>query len=353
MDNLAATIPSPKAPLEIQPIEAYNPDPHELLVRNEIIAFNPVEYKIAKLALIPVSYPAILGSTLAGTIAAVGSQVTNFQVGQRVVISKRFGTIGNQYGAYQRYVLVAGKEIMVSRVPANGDAAAMVSVMMNATCVVGLFSGRLGLERPSLDGVGAIKSAASTKGKKILVYGGSSAFCGLSVQYLSRAGYTVVTTSSPKQHEFVSGLSLHAVVIDHTAESEVVIQGLVEKGPYDIVVDAISVPHTLAITARVLAAQGGGILYTMNPPPAPSGNKTLPDGVECRFEPWSDSLYEEKNRELQQWTVNEYLSHGIARGLVTPLPIEKIPGGLKGVDKALNRLHEGVGGIRLVVDPWE
>ena len=106
----------------------------------------------------------------------------------------------------------------------------------------------------------------------------------------------------------------------------------------------------VALTARVLAAQRGGKLYTMQPA---FGTETLPEGVVRVFEPWSDPLYEEKHHGLREWTVQTYIPQGIARGIITPLPIEKVAGGLMGINKALDRMQEGVSGLKLVADPWE
>ena len=310
-------------------------------MKNEVIAFNPVEFRIAKLGIVPLQYPAILGSTFAGTVEGVGSQVADFRVGERVVASKKFGVEGNQYGAYQRFVVVS--DIMVSKIPAGIDPAVPASLMMNLTCVVGLFTGRVGLEKPSLDG------QASAKSEKVLIYGGSSSFGGLATRYLSQAGYTVITTSSSKNHNFVSKLGA-VTVIDHTVEAETVAAELLAEGPYDLVVDMISQPNTIAVTARVLAAQGGGKLYAMEPA---FGPETLPDGVTRVFEPWSNPLYEEKNRGLLEWVLQTYLPNGLSQGAITPLPIEKVDGGLKGVNEALDRLQKGLSGVNLVADPWE
>jgi hypothetical protein len=71
------------------------------------------------------------------------------------------------------------------------------------------------------------------------------------------------------------------------------------------------------------------------------------------FEPWSDSLYEEKNRELQEWVVQTYLPQCVAQGAIIPLPVEKVAGGLGGINEALDRLQKDVSGVRLVADPWE
>lgn len=231
---------------------------------------------------------------------------------------------------------------MISRVPPATDLSVPASLMMNLTCVVGLFSGRLGLARPPLDG-----RAVESRGKKVLVYGGSGSFGGLSVGYLSQAGYSVVTTSSPMNRVFVEGLGAE-IVLDHTLEVESLVRQLVERGPYDVVVDFVSVASSLVVTGRVVEAQGGGRLFTMQP-----GREELPAGVERVFEPYSESLYEERNRELQRWVVEEYLPQGIAKGLIKPLPIEKLGGGLKGLNDGLRKVLDGGSGVRYVVDPWE
>jgi NADPH:quinone reductase-like Zn-dependent oxidoreductase len=142
MANLAAIIPTAKAPLEVHEVVIYTPGPDELLVRNEVMAFNPVEFKIAKLGIFLSQYPAILGSTFGGTVEAVGANVTNFKVGDRVAVSKKFGAVENQYGAFQKYVVV--QDVMVSKIPASINLTISASLMMNLTCVVGLLTGRLG-----------------------------------------------------------------------------------------------------------------------------------------------------------------------------------------------------------------
>jgi NADPH:quinone reductase-like Zn-dependent oxidoreductase len=342
MSNFAALIPSPKAALEVKEVEIYKPGPHELLVRNEIIGFNLIESKIAKLGAIPLQYPAILGSTFAGTVEDAGSEVSKFHVGERIVVSKRFGVKGNQYGAYQRYVVVG--DIMVSKVPADMNLSIPASLMMNLTCVVGLFTGRLGLDKPCLDG-----SSTSPKGVKILVYGGSSSFGSLSVQYLSQAGYTVSTTSSPRNHDFVARLGPTSI-IDHTVEADLLVEKLITEGPFDLVVDTVSLPNTVDAVSKVLKAQGGGKLYAMQPS---FGPESLPVGVTRVFEPWSDSLYEERNLSLLEWTVDTYLPQGLSRGAIVPLPVEKISGGLEAIDETLERMQKGTSGIRFVADPWE
>lgn len=323
----------------------YKPGPHELLIRNEVIAFNPVEYKFARLDIFQINYPAILGLSYAGTIEAVGPEVTDLKVGDKVAVREKFGDsfnpFGNRYGSYQRYAIA--RDETASKVPEGVDAAIPANLIGNLNTVVGLFNGAARLDKPSLD------DSASAKGKKVLIYGGTSSFGSTSVQYVAQAGYTVVTTTSPKHMDFVSRLGA-VKVVDHTQEHGDLVKELITNGPYDLVVDSISISNTVALNAAVLAAQGGGKVYALLPV---FGLETLPEGVTREFDTWGGFLAEEKNPGLQRWVYEIYLPHALANGKITPLPNEKISGGLKGVNDALDRMEKGVSGVRLVADPWE
>ena len=345
MANLAAVIPAAKASLEVRDVEMYKPGEHELLIKNEVIAFNPVEYKFARLATFPISYPAIVGLSYAGTVEAIGPEVTKFKAGDNVAVrgkfEESFNSFGKRYGSYQRYVIA--RDETASKVPEGIDAAIMANLIGNLSTVIGLFCGAVGLDKPSLDG------SVSTKARKVLIYGGTSSFGSTSVQYIAQAGYTVVTTTSPKHRDFVSRLGA-VKIVDHTLEHGDVIKQLIEYGPYDIVVDSISLPNTVALNTKVLAAQGGGRVYTLLPA---FGPETLPDGVTREFESWGIFLAEEKNPGLKSWMYDTYLPQAVASGKLIPLPNEKVRGGLNGVNDAHDKMEKGVSGVRLVTDPWE
>ncbi|KAI4640388.1 hypothetical protein J4E93_008594 [Alternaria ventricosa] len=344
--NEAAILTSPNSPLTLHILPIPKPSAYELLIKVYLIGINAIEAKIAKRGTPPPpSYPFIPGSSYTGTIEAIGTHVTKYQVGDRILVSKRFGTQGNEYGAYQRYVLVAAGEKMVVRLPEGmnkDEEAALAALVMNATCVPGLFSGRLGLRKPG-DEV-----QEGEEREKILIYGGSSSFGRLAVQYLQCAGYDVTTTSSPRCMVTVCELiGSEGNVIDHTLPLERIIAELRVRGPYDVVVDMISTAQTIPLASRVLEAQGGGKLSTTQPA---FGPEDLPEGVERVFEPWSDSLYEEGNEGLMEWVVGTYLPFGMEKGWMSAQEVEMVKG-LESVDGVLGRMAEGYGGgKRFVVE---
>ena len=78
------------------------PNRGELLIKNESIGLNPVDWKIQELGLFIKTYPAILGLEGAGTVEAVGEGVTDFKQGDRVVYKASFH---NDKAAFQQYTL--------------------------------------------------------------------------------------------------------------------------------------------------------------------------------------------------------------------------------------------------------
>ncbi|KZL79763.1 alcohol dehydrogenase -like domain-containing protein [Colletotrichum incanum] len=339
MPHSAAVQPAPKAPLEVQDVETPQLGPHELLIKNELIALVPIDAKQAKLAVFPNEYPAILGTSYGGTVAAVGSEVTNFKVGDKVAAAKTAGISGNKYSSFQKYVV--SRDVTASKVPESVDLHIPVGLIGNFSTIVGLFNEHLGLERP--DPV----SKVPPKGKKILIYGGTSSFGSFATQYATQAGYKVITTTSPQHKDFVAKLgAVH--IVDHTQSHDAIVNELVVQGPYDYVVDSISLKPTYDITAEVVAAQGGGKLYTLLPPPDPS---SIPNGVAVEFGSWSVPLGQEKNAELLKWAFGTYFSQAVTDDRIVALPSQKIDGGLGGLNKAVDVLFKGVSGVKVVIEP--
>ncbi|KAK2031053.1 alcohol dehydrogenase GroES-like domain-containing protein [Colletotrichum zoysiae] len=338
MSHLAAVQPEPKALLEVQNVTTPQPGPGELLIKNEFIALNPVDSKLIKLALFPIPYPAIHGSSYGGTVAAVGSDVTSFKVGDKVAAAKAGGASGDKYSAFQEYVV--SLEATASKIPASVDLRTPVSLIGNFSTTVGLFTEHLGLERP--DPVGK----APPKGKKILVYGGTSSFGSFATQYLAQAGYRVVTTTSPPHRDLITKLgAIH--VVDHTQSRDAIVKELVAQGPYDYVVDSISLKPTYGILAQVVAAQGGGKIHALLPVP---DGLSFPEGVTAEVASWSQSLGKPENSELLKWAYGTYFSQAIANDKLVTLPWRKIDGGLGGLNEAVDVLFKGVSGVKVGVE---
>jgi len=217
------------------------------------------------------------------------------------------------------------------------------AVVLNLRTIIGA-AVEAGLDRPKDPA-----TSNSSNGKKALVYGGSSSLGAIAIEYLGQAGYTVISTSSPRNNALVSGFG--ATVIDHTQPAEAVIAALKQHGPYDFAFDAISTPAAAAINAAVLGAQSGNIvLYSVGPPPP--ADVVIPKNVSRVNKSWPGALAA-ADPTYDEWVFTKYIPGALAAGKLKGVPTEVVKGGLGAVDEALRKLEKGVSGRKLILYPWE
>ena len=70
--------------LGVDSIPIPKPGPKEVLVKVQAAALNPVDWKIQKYGIFVETYPAIIGTDLAGDVEEIGEDVTDFKKGDRV-----------------------------------------------------------------------------------------------------------------------------------------------------------------------------------------------------------------------------------------------------------------------------
>lgn len=61
------------------------PDAEQILVKNHAIAISPVDWKVQDYGLFIQNWPAVLGTDIVGEVVQVGSNVTKFKKGDRVL----------------------------------------------------------------------------------------------------------------------------------------------------------------------------------------------------------------------------------------------------------------------------
>ncbi|KAL9123776.1 MAG: hypothetical protein Q9217_006828 [Psora testacea] len=339
--NLAAWSPEPKADLVVGHAAMYEPGPKEMLVKNECIAFSPVDFKNQRFLLHPMPYPGILGSSFAGVVEKVGPDVSEFQPGDRVACNRAsYAHDDLRFGAFQKYVLASVNES--SKLDPRTSIQEGAAVIVNLSVSVAALSTYLGLSRPPLSGKGP------SLGKKVLVYGGSSSCGGYAVKYATDAGYTVVTTSSPKNHDFVSSLGA-AHVIDHTQTADKIVAELKANRPYDTIYDSIGLPPVTNILGEYLGEEGGNYCTLL---PLLGPEKPLPSNVVRKFDSWSSALVDDTNRDLGEWYYKEYVPQGLVSGAIIPTRQIEVKGGLEKVQEAVNTMGPGgVSGHKLVLNP--
>lgn len=167
----------------------------KILVKVHAWGMNPCDSFLQATALPFVKYPVILGQDVAGTVEAVAPgtpAASRFAVGDRVFAF----TAGNN--GFQDHVPI--DYTLVARIPegvAYRDA--VVFPLCITTSSFSLFGkDYLRLEFPRL--------GAPARGRSVLVWGGSSAAGSNAIQLAAGAGYSVVTTCSPQNFDYVKGL---------------------------------------------------------------------------------------------------------------------------------------------------
>jgi NADPH:quinone reductase-like Zn-dependent oxidoreductase len=216
--NSAAWLGAKQAKLEVKPAPYTSPAENEIVVKNHAVAINPVDWIIqvaGNLAYSWIKYPAILGTDLAGEVVEVGTGVTRFAVGDRV-LGLAVGTDKDRNqpaeGAFQTYTVVLAH--LAAPIPSTmsyEDAAVLPLGLSTAAC--GLFQqDHLALRHPS--------ATPQPTGKSLLVWGGSTSVGSNAIQLAVAAGYEVVTTASPQNFDYVTQLGA-SEVFDYNSEAVV------------------------------------------------------------------------------------------------------------------------------------
>lgn len=211
--NSAAWLPSAGSPLAIGPAEMPTPDANSLIIANRAIAINPVDWKQAASGFFIQSWPTLLGCDTAGTVHSVGSAVTNFSPGDRVLahcIGIKSGDNADE--AFQMYSRVPAE--LTSRIPDH------VSFEDAAVIPLGLSTAAAGLYEAQNLGLPLPKHSPMDSGKTILIWGGSSSVGSSAIQLAVASGLTVVTTASEHNFSFCEKLGA-AKVFDHRSGSVV------------------------------------------------------------------------------------------------------------------------------------
>jgi hypothetical protein len=107
MSNRAALVESPKGEVVVRDTEVFEPEPGEVQIRVHACTVQPIDAKIGRLGMMPMEYPTILGSQVAGVVTAVGARVTNVAVGDRVVgTTKVVAHKKAKFGGLQRFSIL-------------------------------------------------------------------------------------------------------------------------------------------------------------------------------------------------------------------------------------------------------
>lgn len=355
----AAVLSAPGQVLIVDDVETYRPGPNEVLVRNHAVAIQPLDAKILISnygSAASLNYPAVLGSSGAGVVEEVGSNVTNFQVGDRVVFDTKVyinPKLNRQQGTWQQLVVCSSETIaQVSKFSylllrsANlrpfqiGDTPLEQAVLTSfplqtAVAAMHVF---LGMTTPSPN--------LSLQEEKVLIWGAGGAVGQYAVQYAASVGHTVIATASP--HSIPSVLALGAsTVIDYRAPT--ILADLRAHGPFTYLMTCSGDALSQSTITELLSPTGGRFASVL---PLSAG-VDLPANVEIVYTAFSQAAQKEDYAAWRDWWYRTYLPSVLASNTGSPIKFTKVDGGLSALQMASQDVVDGKVRGKILVDPQE
>ncbi|WP_416840716.1 NADPH:quinone reductase [Haloferax sp. DFSO52] len=182
--------------LQVDDIDTPEPQDDEVLVEVVAAGVNPVDTYFREGSYKPFAMPMIPGVDVAGDVAAVGPNVTDFEEGDAVVGT---GIGKDHYGGYAEFAAVPTDRLAV--LPDDADL-----VAAGGAGVAGVTAWRALVDHGEMQ-----------LGETVLIHGGSGGVGHAAVQLAAAAGAHVVATAAPDYHERVSELGAD-VVLDYNRD---------------------------------------------------------------------------------------------------------------------------------------
>jgi len=254
MKALVANDYGPPSQLTVTEVPDPEPGPGEVLIAVDAAALNPYDLKVLGGAMRdsrPVQFPYIPGMDGAGTVAAVGAEVTRFAGGEEV-----FGFFGQTPGTIAEYALIADSPYLAAR-PGELDAVRAAAIP------------EAGLTAMSL-----VRAVSLQAGSTVLVIGATGGIGMFVVQLAARDGALVLATAIPADDEYVRGLGA-TETFDN--KSNGVVEETLRRHPngVNVVFDLVNMGPALAASARAVHAGGRLVSPLGGPDAAELGRKDI------------------------------------------------------------------------------
>lgn len=216
------------------------PKAGEVLVRVGAVSLNPIDtYVRSGLVTFPAPKPFILGCDLAGTVEAVGNDVTRYKPGDRVWGSNQ-GLMGRQ-GTFAEFATVEERWLYPTPNGVN-DVQAAAMALVGITAHLGLF-----------------RHAHLRCGETIFVQGGSGGVGSAVLQMAKIAGARVISTAgNDAKAQLCRELGADEVIVRTTQQVEAAVKDFAPKG-VDVWWETLREPD-LDRAVRLLAPAGRLIL---------------------------------------------------------------------------------------------
>lgn len=189
----------------------------QVLIKVHAAGLNPVDYKIVESGVPAWAYPHILGLDVAGEIVAVGDDVTDWNIGDRV---SGHGDL-TKNGCFAEFVAVSTYQL--AHIPDN------VSYETAASLLCGALTAYTAVERkPNLVNV-----------RTVLVHGGAGGVGSIAIQLAKLHGFKVFTTVSTGKIKYVEQLHPDTIIDYHKEDVDERIDRLTNGLGVDLIINTV------------------------------------------------------------------------------------------------------------------
>ncbi|KAI1463654.1 oxidoreductase [Daldinia caldariorum] len=194
-----------KKPLVVEEAEDRFADENEIVIKNAAVAMNRIDIAFQEFPWSIFNYPLILGVDVAGEVVEVGSQASQFSVGDRVIgHALRLATEDDRHGGFQKYTVLMSNMACVIP-PSLPYENAVVLPLSISTAAAALFQkDTMALQPPTV--------YPEEKDIWIIVLGGTGSVGSNGVRLAVAAGYKVITTASTRSFSLARQLGATEVV---------------------------------------------------------------------------------------------------------------------------------------------
>ncbi|KAK3646355.1 hypothetical protein LTR56_003115 [Elasticomyces elasticus] len=331
VSNLSAFIDGKDQPLRVAESPIPKPGPEDIIVRNRAVAINTID-PAQRGGFNVKQYPAVVGMDLAGDVHEVGSKVSRFKKGDRVIgHAWQFMTGLPEDGAFSLFC----------RIPAANAAVLPKEIEYTQGVVLPLAidTAAGGFYQPEYMGLDFPSSSAkpNSKGEVVIVYGGSSSVGCAAIQLAVNAGYRVFATASPNHFDICRECGASEVFDYKSASIADDIAAAVGKDRFIGLYNAIGIPESFDVVTPIMEKLGGGFLANTKPP------GKLPEFIKAKFVLGVNEF---------GWPVwKDWIGQALANGSLKCLPKAKIVGsGLESLEQAFKIRDGDVSGEKIVVE---
>ncbi len=364
--NQIAKVPELGKPFQVMSAPYTPPDANQIVVKSVAVAVNPIDYElqdVGKKVLPHATFPLALGFDVAGEVVEIGSKVTHFKVGDRVVGAALGAsqTVDDEtQSAFQLYVVLL--EHMTAKIPdsISYETASVLPLGLNTAACALFDHGHLNLNLPS-----PVKQKPN--GQTVLIWGASSSVGLNAIQLAISAGYEVFATCSPRNSPLVKRVGASRV-FDY--RSATVVKDIIAAYKGKTIAGAVAIGSGSMdpIFDILNKVKRGNKFIAMATFPVPEKKpnflsgvyvmwyivtslisyaiKSRTRGIKYRFIVQDETIWNGIGKAVWQ----DYLGDALANGTLVPEPECCVVGkGLDKIQEAIDVLKKGISAQKIVV----